>query len=149
MQFFTRFVRGRRGNLATRAAFALGAALAFPDTQNAQAAGAPELGVWINHEGKGAVEIKQCGAALCGNIVWLKSQVNDQGQPLFDRRNPDESKRTRPICGWWPGTPPTSRAASNALPHCCVRSMPTSCCSPRLPANRRRSWNANWEALSG
>lgn len=99
MQFFTRFVRGRRGNLATRAAFALGAALAFPDTQNAQAAGAPELGVWINHEGKGAVEIKQCGAALCGNIVWLKSQVNDQGQPLFDRRNPDESKRTRPICG--------------------------------------------------
>ena len=99
MQFFTRFVAGRRGNLAAQAAFALGAALALPELREAQAAGPAEVGVWINHEGKGAVEIKPCGAALCGNIVWLKNPVNDQGQPLFDRRNPDETKRTRPICG--------------------------------------------------
>lgn len=59
----------------------------------------PEVGVWINHEGKGAVEIKPCGPALCGNIVWLREPLNEQGQPLFDRRNPEESKRTRPICG--------------------------------------------------
>ena len=103
MQFFTRFVAGRRGNLAAQAAFALGAALVLPELRDAQAAGQAagpaEVGVWINHEGKGAVEIKPCGAALCGNIVWLKNPVNDQGQPLFDRRNPDETKRTRPICG--------------------------------------------------
>lgn len=103
MQFFTRFVAGRRGNLAAQAAFALGAALVLPELRDAQAAGqaggAAEVGIWINHEGKGAVEIKPCGPGLCGNIVWLKTPVNDQGQPLIDRRNPDETKRTRPICG--------------------------------------------------
>ena len=90
MQFFTRFVSGRRRNLAAQAAFALGAALVLPELQDAQAAGPPEVGVWINHEGKGAVEIKPCGPGLCGNIVWLKTPGNDQGQPLIDRRNPDD-----------------------------------------------------------
>lgn len=99
MQFLTRFVRSRRASLATQAAIALGAALALPEYRDARAADTAEVGVWINHEGKGAVEIKPCGAALCGNIVWLKTPVNDQGQPLFDRRNPDETKRNRPICG--------------------------------------------------
>lgn len=99
MQIFTRFVRSRRGNLATQAAIAFGAALGLPDVQEAQAAGLPEAGVWINNEGKGAIEIKPCGAALCGNIVWLRKPINDQGQPLSDRLNPDETKRNRPICG--------------------------------------------------
>jgi uncharacterized protein (DUF2147 family) len=29
-------------------------------------------GVWIDHTGRGAVEITECGSALCGRIVWLK-----------------------------------------------------------------------------
>lgn len=99
MQFFTRLVRSRRGSLATQAAIAFGAALGLPDVREAHAAGVPEAGVWINNEGKGAIEIKPCGAALCGNIVWLKNPVNDQGKPLSDRLNPDETKRNRPICG--------------------------------------------------
>lgn len=100
MQFFSRFASGRRTSLAARAAFALSAALFLPDQQQAEAAGeVAEVGIWIDHEGKGAIEIKPCGAALCGNIVWIKNPVNDQGEPLFDRRNPDATKRNRPICG--------------------------------------------------
>ena len=29
-------------------------------------------GVWIDHTGRGAVEITECASALCGRIVWLK-----------------------------------------------------------------------------
>jgi len=29
-------------------------------------------GVWIDHTGRGAVEITECAGALCGRIVWLK-----------------------------------------------------------------------------
>ena len=34
------------------------------------------LGVWIDHTGRGAVEISECAGGLCGRIVWLK----DAGQ---------------------------------------------------------------------
>ena len=30
------------------------------------------LGVWIDHTGRGAVEITDCGGKLCGRIVWVK-----------------------------------------------------------------------------
>jgi uncharacterized protein (DUF2147 family) len=33
-------------------------------------------GVWIDHTGRGAVEITECGAALCGRIVWVKDAGN-------------------------------------------------------------------------
>jgi uncharacterized protein (DUF2147 family) len=64
-----------------------------------------ESGLWINHTGKGAVEIRPCGDSgagakkLCGYIVWLKEPNNTRGEPLTDRRNPDASKRGRTICG--------------------------------------------------
>ncbi len=31
------------------------------------------VGVWIDHTGRGAVEITPCGSRLCGHIVWLKN----------------------------------------------------------------------------
>ncbi|MFA6141310.1 MAG: DUF2147 domain-containing protein, partial [Hyphomicrobium sp.] len=64
-----------------------------------------ETGIWINHTGKGAVEIRPCGPSgaaarsLCGFIVWLKEPNNKYGQPLTDRYNPDTSKQRRTICG--------------------------------------------------
>jgi uncharacterized protein (DUF2147 family) len=64
-----------------------------------------ETGVWINHTGKGAVEIRPCGPSgaaarsLCGFIVWLKEPNNKYGQPLTDRYNPEPSKQRRTICG--------------------------------------------------
>lgn len=62
----------------------------------------PELGVWYNHSGKGAVEIYRCQQnqeRLCGRIVWLKTQTYDNGEPLLDRRNSKASLRNRTICG--------------------------------------------------
>lgn len=62
--------------------------------------GAPrETGVWIDETGKGAVKIEPCGERLCGRIVWLKDLVNDQGDVLTDKNNPDPAQRTRTICG--------------------------------------------------
>ncbi len=45
------------------------AALATPDV----------TGVWINHTGRGAVEIKECGSALCGHVVWVKNNDDLKG----------------------------------------------------------------------
>jgi uncharacterized protein (DUF2147 family) len=64
-----------------------------------------EQGIWFNHSGKGAVEIRPCGKSgsdadrLCGFIVWLKDPNNKRGEPLTDGYNADTSKRKRPICG--------------------------------------------------
>lgn len=66
---------------------------------------APETGVWLNHSGRGAVEIRPCGTSgrdanrLCGFIVWLRSPTNKRGVPLTDGYNPKPSMRSRPICG--------------------------------------------------
>ena len=34
------------------------------------------LGVWIDHTGRGAVEITDCNGALCGHVVWVKDPKN-------------------------------------------------------------------------
>jgi len=34
------------------------------------------LGVWIDHTGRGAVEITDCGGKLCGRLVWFKDPDN-------------------------------------------------------------------------
>lgn len=36
-------------------------------------------GVWINDTGRGAVEIKDCGGALCGHVVWVKDGADSNG----------------------------------------------------------------------
>lgn len=57
------------------------------------------VGVWIDHTGRGAVEIVQCGAGLCGSIVWMKEPNDKKGKPLRDILNEDARKRGRLICG--------------------------------------------------
>lgn len=41
-------------------------------------AGSP-VGTWIDHTGRGAVEITQCGNALCGKVVWVKAAADKEG----------------------------------------------------------------------
>jgi uncharacterized protein (DUF2147 family) len=36
-------------------------------------------GVWVNDTGRGAVEIKNCGKALCGHVVWVKDPNDTKG----------------------------------------------------------------------
>lgn len=45
---------------------------------SASAASDP-TGIWINDTGRGAIEIKQCGNALCGNVVWVKNTADAKG----------------------------------------------------------------------
>ena len=40
-------------------------------TAGAASANSP-VGVWIDHTGRGAVEITECGGGLCGHVVWVK-----------------------------------------------------------------------------
>jgi len=36
------------------------------------------VGVWVDHTGRGAVEISECGKGLCGRIVWVNDPVNSK-----------------------------------------------------------------------
>ena len=49
----------------------IGAIVVGAATCGAVAASSP-IGVWIDHTGRGAVEITDCGGKLCGHLVWFK-----------------------------------------------------------------------------
>jgi uncharacterized protein (DUF2147 family) len=73
---------------------ALGLGLAHP------AHAADVTGVWLTDTADAQIRMARCGADMCGTIVWLK-QPNDPrtGQPLTDAKNPDPSRRGRPMIG--------------------------------------------------
>lgn len=55
-------------------------AFALPGLFSAQAWAAPDpTGVWVNDTGRGAIEIKDCGGALCGHVVWTKDTSDAKG----------------------------------------------------------------------
>ncbi len=49
-------------------------------------------GTYINESGGTKVQLTDCGAGLCGTVVWMKNPVNDVN-------NPDSSKRGRSVVG--------------------------------------------------
>ena len=57
------------------------------------------VGVWIDHSGRGAIEIAPCGQKLCGYVYWVKDPLNKQGKPVLDTQNPDVPRRNKPMCG--------------------------------------------------
>ena len=56
-------------------------------------------GVWLvaNHEAH--VELRDCGEALCGEIVWLREPHDEHGRERVDEHNPDKTLRDRTILG--------------------------------------------------
>jgi uncharacterized protein (DUF2147 family) len=48
-------------------------------TTGAVRASESPLGVWIDHTGRGAVEIKDCNGKLCGYVAWVKDPKDAEG----------------------------------------------------------------------
>lgn len=51
-------------------------------------------GLWLTQNERSVIEIKPCGAALCGDIYWII-----EGGMQTDNKNPEESLRGQPMCG--------------------------------------------------
>jgi uncharacterized protein (DUF2147 family) len=49
-------------------------------------------GDWVRPNGASKIRISACGSALCGKLIWLR-------EPRNDTKNPDASKRDRPLLG--------------------------------------------------
>jgi uncharacterized protein (DUF2147 family) len=59
-------------------------------------------GLWLVQDLTAKVRIEPCAGhadQLCGQIVWLKAPLDENGQPKHDRPNPDAGLRSRPILG--------------------------------------------------
>jgi uncharacterized protein (DUF2147 family) len=60
---------------------------------------ATPVGRWYAEGGAAQVEIRPCGGALCGEVVWLRSPFDEHGCVQRDRWNPDPGLRERSIVG--------------------------------------------------
>ncbi|MEI9900289.1 MAG: DUF2147 domain-containing protein [Hyphomicrobium sp.] len=58
---------------ALRGAAVVGALLAATAAHAENSA----TGLWIDHTGRGAVEITDCGGKLCGHVAWVEDAKND------------------------------------------------------------------------
>ena len=62
------------------------------------------VGQWLTEKGEARFEIFKAKGKYNGKIVWLKEPTyptsdTEAGKPVRDRKNPDKSKRDRPIVG--------------------------------------------------
>lgn len=71
--------------------------LAFAASDPASAAN--PKGVWLTEGKDAALTITDCGARLCGRIVWLESATDQGGLLRLDENNPDPAKQAQQICG--------------------------------------------------
>lgn len=62
-------------------------------------AAATPVGLWYAEGGAAQVAIAPCGNALCGQVVWLRSPLDEDGCDLRDRNNPDPALRRRKVTG--------------------------------------------------
>jgi uncharacterized protein (DUF2147 family) len=57
-------------------------------------------GVWLTEDREARVRFAPCGSSVCGTVVGLKQPIDPEtGKPLTDKKNPDASKRQRPMIG--------------------------------------------------
>ena len=50
-------------------------------------------GFWLTQNERAVVEIEECGDSICGYVYWIID-----GGLVYDQNNPDEARRTDPIC---------------------------------------------------
>lgn len=77
---------------ASRSGLALAAAAAALLATAAETRAGDATGVWKRPSGSSQIRIAPCGSSLCGKIVWLR-------EPRNDDKNPDASRRGRPLLG--------------------------------------------------
>jgi uncharacterized protein (DUF2147 family) len=64
------------------------------------AAPADPSGTYLTEDGRARIRVEKCaGERLCGFVVWLKTPLNDKGEPRVDFRNPDPKKQARASLG--------------------------------------------------
>ena len=83
---------------AARTAFALALPLLALSAASAAAAPADPSGTYLTEDGRARIRVERCPSSseqMCGYVVWLKTPLNDQGQPRMDFRNPDTKRRDR------------------------------------------------------
>ena len=51
-------------------------------------------GLWLTENHRSVIKIENCGDRLCGHIFWII-----KGGMATDRKNPDQTQRSRPMCG--------------------------------------------------
>ncbi|AWN42660.1 DUF2147 domain-containing protein [Methylobacterium durans] len=89
------------GRLAGRVAAPLIALGALAGLAQAAAPADPS-GTWLTEDGRARIRVEKCGPQeknICGYVVWLKTPLNDKGQPRVDFKNPDPKKQARPSLG--------------------------------------------------
>lgn len=85
--------RGLRVFLGLSAGF-----LALAAMSSAATAADPR-GIWLTEDKDAALTIADCGARLCGRIVWLESATDRGGLLRLDENNPNPAKQAQQICG--------------------------------------------------
>ena len=73
------------------------ALLVFGVSRTTAWADAPQ-GQWLI-DGRVVVQTFDCGAKMCGRILWLKVPRDAQGELDQDKKNPDMALRGRRLCG--------------------------------------------------
>lgn len=64
------------------------------------ASAADPTGLWLTQEGDAQVRIAKCGQGYCGALAWLRDPRDPAtGKPVLDDKNPDPTKRSRPLLG--------------------------------------------------
>lgn len=84
--------------VAHLAATSIALALSFASAAGAGASGDAAVGYWLTDTRDGIVEIRSCGAELCGYVHTILV-VPEPGKPLVDGYNEDTRLRSRPLCG--------------------------------------------------
>ena len=54
------------------------------------------IGIWLNANGKGQVQIYKEGDKYFGKLYWLKEPNGPKGNPKVDINNPDPALKNKP-----------------------------------------------------
>ncbi|MFM7084533.1 MAG: DUF2147 domain-containing protein [Hyphomicrobium sp.] len=60
-------------------AFLVGFIALLLQSTSAAIAGQTPIGIWMDHSGRGAIEIQPCGDKLCGHLVWMRDSEGSEG----------------------------------------------------------------------